>query len=109
MPNSTAERTRPLSPNIQIYRPQLTSVLSIANRMTGVVLSVCAVVPFAATILPLIGLGFLADKRVEHVVLAVLKHCPTSTRTNGAGDGHVHVVDGCERCPVAAGTPSDPK
>jgi len=44
MPNSTAERTRPLSPNIQIYRPQLTSVLSIANRMTGVVLSVCAVV-----------------------------------------------------------------
>ena len=44
MPNSTAERTRPLSPNIQIYRPQLTSVLSIANRVTGVVLSVCAVV-----------------------------------------------------------------
>jgi succinate dehydrogenase / fumarate reductase cytochrome b subunit len=44
MPNSTAERTRPLSPNIQIYRPQLTSVLSIANRITGVVLSVFAVV-----------------------------------------------------------------
>jgi succinate dehydrogenase / fumarate reductase, cytochrome b subunit len=44
MPNSTAERTRPLSPSIQIYRPQLTSVLSIANRITGVVLSVCAVV-----------------------------------------------------------------
>lgn len=44
MPNSTAERTRPLSPNIQIYRPQLTSVLSIANRITGVVLSFCGVV-----------------------------------------------------------------
>ena len=44
MPNSTAERTRPLSPNIQIYRPQLTSVLSIVNRITSVVLSVCAVV-----------------------------------------------------------------
>ena len=44
MPNSTTERSRPLSPNIQIYRPQLTSVLSIANRITGVVLSVCAVV-----------------------------------------------------------------
>jgi succinate dehydrogenase / fumarate reductase cytochrome b subunit len=44
MPNSMAERTRPLSPNIQIYRPQLTSVLSIANRMTGLVLSVGAVV-----------------------------------------------------------------
>jgi succinate dehydrogenase / fumarate reductase cytochrome b subunit len=36
-------RSRPLSPNIQIYRPQLTSVLSIANRITGVVLSLAAV------------------------------------------------------------------
>lgn len=36
-------RSRPLSPNIQIYRPQLTSVLSIANRITGVALSACAV------------------------------------------------------------------
>jgi succinate dehydrogenase / fumarate reductase cytochrome b subunit len=36
-------RPRPLSPHIQIYRPQLTSVLSIANRMTGVVLSLGAV------------------------------------------------------------------
>ena len=44
MPNSTLERSRPLSPNIQIYRPQLTSILSIANRITGVVLSVFAVV-----------------------------------------------------------------
>ena len=32
-------RPRPLSPNIQIYRPQLTSVLSIANRITGLALS----------------------------------------------------------------------
>jgi succinate dehydrogenase / fumarate reductase, cytochrome b subunit len=38
-----APRPRPLSPNIQIYRPQLTSVLSIANRITGVVLSIGAV------------------------------------------------------------------
>lgn len=35
--------SRPLSPHIQIYRPQLTSVLSIANRITGVLLSVAAV------------------------------------------------------------------
>ena len=34
---------RPLSPNIQIYRPQLTSVLSIANRITGVILTLGAV------------------------------------------------------------------
>jgi len=40
---SKAPRPRPLSPNIQIYRPQLTSVLSIANRITGVVLSMGAV------------------------------------------------------------------
>jgi succinate dehydrogenase / fumarate reductase cytochrome b subunit len=39
----TAGRPRPLSPNIQIYRPQLTSVLSIANRITSVVLSLGAV------------------------------------------------------------------
>ena len=37
-------RPRPRSPNIQIYRPQLTSVLSILNRMTGIVLSACAIV-----------------------------------------------------------------
>ena len=34
---------RPLSPNIQIYRPQLTSVLSIMNRLTGIALSLFAV------------------------------------------------------------------
>jgi len=34
---------RPRSPNIQIYRPQLTSVLSIAHRISGVFLSVAAV------------------------------------------------------------------
>jgi succinate dehydrogenase / fumarate reductase cytochrome b subunit len=36
-------RPRPLSPNIQIYRPQLTSVLSILNRITGIFLSACAI------------------------------------------------------------------
>jgi succinate dehydrogenase / fumarate reductase cytochrome b subunit len=41
--NVTVARSRPLSPNIQIYRPQLTSVLSIANRITGVILSLGAI------------------------------------------------------------------
>ncbi len=36
-------RPRPQSPNIQIYRPQLTSVLSITNRITGVALGLGAV------------------------------------------------------------------
>jgi succinate dehydrogenase / fumarate reductase, cytochrome b subunit len=31
---------RPLSPDMQIYRPQLTSVLSISHRVTGIALSV---------------------------------------------------------------------
>lgn len=43
-PDPSTKSRRPLSPNIQVYRPQLTSVLSIANRITGVVLSVGAVV-----------------------------------------------------------------
>lgn len=43
MANASPNRPRPLSPNIQIYRPQLTSVLSIANRITGVALSAYAV------------------------------------------------------------------
>jgi succinate dehydrogenase / fumarate reductase cytochrome b subunit len=43
MSDPIAERPRPLSPNIQIYRPQLTSVLSILNRITGVILSLFSV------------------------------------------------------------------
>jgi succinate dehydrogenase / fumarate reductase cytochrome b subunit len=31
---------RPLSPHLQVYRPQITSVLSITHRATGVALSV---------------------------------------------------------------------
>ncbi|NQW10655.1 MAG: succinate dehydrogenase, cytochrome b556 subunit [Alphaproteobacteria bacterium] len=31
---------RPLSPHLQVYKPQLTSVLSISHRATGVALSV---------------------------------------------------------------------
>jgi succinate dehydrogenase / fumarate reductase cytochrome b subunit len=31
---------RPLSPHLQVYRPQITSVLSITHRATGVVLSI---------------------------------------------------------------------
>ena len=34
---------RPLSPNMQLYRPQLTSVLSIVNRLTGILLSIAAI------------------------------------------------------------------
>ena len=32
-------QNRPLSPHLQVYKPQVTSVLSIFHRMTGVALS----------------------------------------------------------------------
>ena len=35
-----AQSERPLSPHLQIYKPQLTSVLSIVHRLTGVVLAI---------------------------------------------------------------------
>jgi len=34
-----APRTRPLSPHIKIYKPQITSILSITHRLTGVALA----------------------------------------------------------------------
>ena len=39
-----AQDNRPLSPHLQVYRPQLTSVLSIVHRMTGVMLSLGALI-----------------------------------------------------------------
>lgn len=35
-----AARPRPLSPHLQVYRPQITSVLSITHRATGIALMV---------------------------------------------------------------------
>jgi succinate dehydrogenase / fumarate reductase, cytochrome b subunit len=35
-------RARPLSPHLQVYRPQITSVMSILHRVTGIVLSLGA-------------------------------------------------------------------
>jgi succinate dehydrogenase / fumarate reductase, cytochrome b subunit len=39
MSEAPLKHQRPLSPHLQIYRPQITSVLSILHRMTGVFLS----------------------------------------------------------------------
>lgn len=36
--------SRPLSPHLQVYRPQLTSVLSITHRATGILLSLGTVI-----------------------------------------------------------------
>ena len=37
-----ASQKRPLSPHLQIYKPQITSILSITHRMTGLFLSFSA-------------------------------------------------------------------
>jgi succinate dehydrogenase / fumarate reductase cytochrome b subunit len=42
MSASNRRAERPLSPHLQIYRPQLTSVLSISHRLSGIALSVGA-------------------------------------------------------------------
>ena len=36
------DHTRPLSPHLQVYRPQITSILSITHRATGVMLAFAA-------------------------------------------------------------------
>ena len=36
-------KARPLSPHLQVYRPQITSILSITHRLTGVALALGAV------------------------------------------------------------------
>lgn len=41
-PHTAHKRERPLSPHLQVYKPQMTSVLSILHRMCGVALSVGA-------------------------------------------------------------------
>jgi succinate dehydrogenase / fumarate reductase cytochrome b subunit len=38
-----AVRPRPLSPHLQVYRPQLTSTTSIMHRFSGMILSLAAV------------------------------------------------------------------
>lgn len=42
----TPEMNRPLSPHLQIYRPQITSVLSITHRFTGIALVFGAILLF---------------------------------------------------------------
>lgn len=37
---SAEKQERPLSPHLQVYKPQLTSVMSILNRATGVALAI---------------------------------------------------------------------
>ena len=51
-----AAQQRPLSPHLQVYQPQLTSVLSIVHRSTGVMLSLGAFI-LAAWLISIAGDG----------------------------------------------------
>ena len=61
-------RTRPLSPHLQVYRPQMTSVMSILHRAAGVVLTTGTLI-MAAWLLSL-ALG----KEAYDVVVMVIGH-----------------------------------
>lgn len=55
------QKQRPLSPHLQIYKPQMTSVLSILHRMTGVGLILGLVVFVAWLVALATGIGAYAD------------------------------------------------
>ena len=61
-------RTRPLSPHLQVYRPQMTSVMSILHRAAGVVLTTGTLI-MAAWLVSL-ALG----KEAYDVVVMVISH-----------------------------------
>ena len=59
---------RPLSPHLQIYKPQLTSVMSISHRFTGVILSILLLlIPFFFFV---IALG----SEYSNILISVLDH-----------------------------------
>ena len=67
-------KNNPLSPHLQIYKPQLTSILSITHRFTGVVLSLFSIlIPFS---LLFISLGsdyyFLFLKILDHILIKII-------------------------------------
>ena len=51
------QKIRPLSPHLTIYKPQLTSVLSIFHRITGAILGLTLVISFVAFYLNLVFVG----------------------------------------------------
>ena len=46
---------RPTSPHLQIYKPQLTSILSISHRITGVILTLFSILIPVSLILVFLG------------------------------------------------------
>ena len=61
-------RTRPLSPHLQVYRPQMTSVMSILHRAAGVVLTTGTLIMAAWLVSMALG------KKAYDVVVMVIGH-----------------------------------
>tara|TARA_B100000902_G_C27117441_1_gene816848 strand:- start:140 stop:526 length:387 start_codon:yes stop_codon:yes gene_type:complete len=59
-------RPRPLSPHLQVYKPQLTSILSILHRGTGIVLSIGSI--FLVSWILVLTLGESAYKIYSQLV-----------------------------------------
>ena len=59
---------RPLSPHLQIYKPQLTSVMSISHRFTGVILSMLLI------LLPLFFFLLALGNEYFAILVMILDH-----------------------------------
>ena len=69
MPPVSRSSLRPLSPHLQVYRPQLTSVLSIFHRLTGIALSL-GVVPL------MMWLGAISMGQEAYLIVLGWFSCP---------------------------------
>lgn len=69
--SSSVDR-QPLSPHISIYKPQITSILSITHRMTGVALYVGAFVLAWAIICSIYQSNILQNNIVQGCILTLL-------------------------------------
>ena len=70
---------RPTSPHLQIYKPQLTSVLSISHRITGVILSLFSILIPASLIIIFLGqdyfnilINIMTNPLIKFLLLGVL-------------------------------------
>lgn len=63
-----ADRDRPISPHLQVYRLPLTGVLSILHRITGVILAL------GATLLVLMLMAAAAGSQVYQSTYVVVSH-----------------------------------
>ena len=62
------ETKRPLSPHLQIYKPQLTSLLSISHRLTGVFLT------FISISLPVLLLSIILGEHTYEIFKSIFSH-----------------------------------